>query len=840
MSRKDTIRFFTELGGKKLVDDIKAYEKVVGRYNRQFAVKKRASAQWLTLGAVQQVFAYERGVRLRCQNGWLELHWVAADCLRVRMRTQDDKFFAPFSYAVHKVDWPSVPFEVVDDGQDSAQLEIRSDLLICRIDKRSSRLRLETLDNVVICGDKQGVQWRADGALRLSMGMRPDEACYGMGERAFGLQLRGKKLALWNTDPPPTYARGTDPLYFSIPFYLGAHNQATYGVFWDNSSRGVADLGASKSDELVFESESGELCYYLFAGSDVKHVLGRYTELTGRISLPPLWSLGYHQSRFSYTNQEAVLNIAKDFRSHGIPCDAIYLDIHYMSGFRSFTWDTERFPNIKGMIDTLHKHGFKVIPIVNPGVKVDPASNVYKSGLEWNVFLKYPDNKPAVGAVWPGMCHFPDFTDPAARSWWVQQMAPLIKLGADGIWNDMGEPSIFSQDGAITLPDYVVHNGDGRGGNHLDNHNVYGMLMGRATLEALQKHRTNIRPFNIVRSGYAGAQRYASTWTGDNTSDWDHLRLSLSMILNMSLSGVSMVGSDVGGFNGSANGELFTRWMQAASLMPFFRTHTSINTPPQEPWSFGQPYEVINRVTIELRYKLLPYLYSVVAQSKEYGWPIVRPLFMAEPDNPSIRAIDDAFMLGDALLVAPVLEAGAVRRSVYLPAGDWYDFWTNELFEGGQVVNVPAPLERLPLFVRAGAVIPVLPEMQYVGEQEVETLVYRVYPGDFETTQYEDKGEGLEYQEGDYRWIYITCSWDESKLLINRRIAGRFDPPYKALKLEVVGFDEEPLNVRVDRQGAPLWFYDDGLLELNIDTFQRIEIMRKSLPTDKTLVRRPW
>jgi alpha-glucosidase len=840
MGRKENLRFFTEIGGKQLVDDIKAYEKSISRRDRQFNVKKRRSSQWLTPGAVQQVFAYERGVHLRCQNGWLELCWITADCLRVRLRTQDDKFFEPFSYAVNKVDWPSVQFEVIGSEPALPQLEIHTNVLVCRVDKRTSRLRLETLDQRGVCADKQGVQWRADGAVRLSMSMQPDETCYGLGERAQGLQLRGKKVRLWNTDPPEVYHRGSDPLYFSVPFYLGIHRNAAYGLFWDNSSRGNVDLGASKSDEIVFDAEGGELRYYLFVGSDVRQILGRYTELTGRITLPPLWSLGYHQSRFSYDSQETVLKLADDFRSRGVPCDVLYLDIHYMNGFRSFTLDQGRFPELKKMIDALHNRGFKVVPIVNPGIKVDTSYSPYKSGLEWKAFLTYPDEKPAVGVVWPGTCHFPDFTNPSARSWWVQQMAGLIKAGVDGIWNDMGEPTIFTQDGAVTLPDYVVHNNEGQGGNHLENHNVYGMLMGRATLESLQKHHPSLRPFNIIRAGFAGAQRYATSWTGDNASDWDHLRLSISMVLNMGLSGFPITGPDVGGFNGSANGELFTRWLQAACLMPFFRSHTTIDTHAQEPWSFGQPYEVINRLTIELRYKLLPYLYSVVAQSKEYGWPVVRPVFMAEPENPNIRSIDDCYMLGDVLLVAPVLEAGAVRRSVYLPEGQWYDYWTNELYEGGRVINAPAPLERLPLFVRAGAVLPLWQEMNYVDEKPLATLVYRAYPGDFETVQYEDKGEGLDYQKGDYRWIYITCAWDDNKLIINRRVAGRYEPLYKSLKLEVVGFDQEPTQIRVDRQGAPLWFFDDGLLELNIDTFQRIEIMGQPSPTDKTVARRPW
>jgi len=840
MSRKENIRFLTEVAGKRLVDDIKAYEKIISRYDRQFGIRKRGTSPWLSLGALQQAIPFERGIRLRCQNGWLELYWVTADCLRVRLRPQDDKFSEPFSYAVHKTDWTPVPFEVSGEESSAAHLEIRTNTVVCWIDKRSSRLRLETLDQRLVCADKQGIQWRADGTVRLSMTMQPDETSYGMGERALGLQLRGKRLTLWNAVPPSTCRRGIDPLSFSVPFYLGVHNQAAYGLFWDNSSRGSADLGAAKPDELVFEAEGGGLCYFLFAGNDVKQILSRYTELTGRIMLPPLWSLGYHQSRFSYYPQDAVLKLAENFRGRGMPCDVIYLDIHYMNGFRTFTWDQQRFPDFKQMIDTLHKQGFKIIPIVDPGIKIDPDYGAYKSGVEWKIFLTYPDEKPAVGVAWPGASHFPDFTNPAARSWWVQQIAALIKSGSDGIWNDFSEPAIFVQDGTVTLPDYVVHHQDGHGGNHVEGHNVYGMLMARATLEALQKYRPQMRPFNIMRAGFAGAQRYGTAQIGSNTADWDHLRLSISMVLNMGLSGIPLVGPDVSGFDGTSNGELFTRWLQVACLMPFFRTHTTVEMPSQEPWSFGQPYEVINRLTIQLRYRLLPYLYSLVAQAKEYGWPIIRPLFTAELDNPAIRSVDNCYLLGDAVLVAPVLEQGMVKRSVYLPAGEWYDYWTNELLEGGQVVNVPAPLERLPLFVRAGTVLPLWPEMHYIGEKEVETLVYRVFPGEFETVQYEDKGEGLDYQNGDYRWIYISCAWDESKLIINRRIAGRYTPSYKNIRLEVVGFDEEPLQVRVDRQGAPLWFYDDGLLELNVNSFQRIEIMRKSLPTDKTIMRRPW
>jgi alpha-glucosidase len=404
----------------------------------------------------------------------------------------------------------------------------------------------------------------------------------------------------------------------------------------------------------------------------------------------------------------------------------------------------------------------------------------------------------------------------------------------------MNEPALFTLDGAVTLPDYVQHDQDGLHRAHLESHNVYGLLMARASFEAQQRLRPEKRPYNITRAGFAGAQRYASTWTGDNSSTWDHLRLSISMVLNMGLSGAPMTGPDVGGFNETCTAELFTRWLQAASLMPYFRSHTTVGTPAQEPWAYGQPYEVINRLTIALRYRLMPYLYAAVAQCREYGWPVVRPLFWAEPDNPSLRTLDDCYLLGDALLVAPVLEAGALKREVYLPAGTWYDYWTNEVYEGQQQVEVPAPLERLPLFVRAGAALPLWPEMPFVNPQTIETLTYRIYPGTFETVLYEDDGISPAYETGDYRWVYITCGWDESHFVIKRRTAGRYTPPYTALRVEIVGFDEEPNQVRVDRQGAPLWFYDDGLIEVKIDDFQQIELMWKPLPTDRTIAHRPW
>ena len=834
MSESDNLALFRSLGGQSLVDDILAYEKIA---RDQVSAPVDSALPWQQVGSVEQTIEIERGLRVKCERGWVQLEWLAADCLHVRHASNPTDFDTYFSYAVDKTDWPSVNVAVTS-GEQAVALKVGA--LVYRVGKQPFRLGIETTDKRLICIDSHGIQFRSDGAVSLTMKLHPQETCYGLGERAESLNLRGKHIGLWNTDPPQ-YQRGSDPLYYSVPFYLGVHENVAWGIFWDNSNRGFVDLGKETPSDLVFQAETGPLSYYLFAGEDVNAILTRFTELTGRISLPPLWFLGYQQSRWSYYPQDRVLDIARQFRERNLPCDVIYLDIHYMDNFRVFTWNKQHFPELEETIDKLHRQGFKVVAIVDPCIKVDPDYAVYKSGIEEDVFLKYPNGEWVVAPVWPGNCHFPDFTHPKTRGWWQRQCSTLLDLGFDGLWNDMCEPTAFRVQPSGTLPDQVQHNIEGRGGDHRAYHNVYGMQMARATFDALQTYTPNKRPVNMIRAGYAGAQRYASSWTGDNSSTWDHLRLSISMALNMGLSGAPMTGPDIGGFYGDTDAELLARWLQATCLMPYFRNHSALGTVQQEPWAFGQPYQVVNRMTIQLRYRMLPYLYSIVAQSAEYGWPIIRPLFMAEPDNPHIRSIDDCYMLGDGLLVAPIVESGATGRSVYLPSsGDWYDFWTNERLEGGQEIEVSASLEQLPVFVRAGLVLPLWPDMQFVGEHVVEKLNLRFYPGNYETVLYEDRGEGLEYRQGGYRWVYMSTTQTDDYLQINRRIAGHYDPSYQSIGLEIVGLADEPTDVIVDRQGAPLWFYDDGILEITTDTFKYVEIGLKPSSSDRTLLSRPW
>jgi alpha-glucosidase len=546
------------------------------------------------------------------------------------------------------------------------------------------------------------------------------------------------------------------------------------------------------------------------------------------MNLPPLWTLGYHQCRWSYYPETRVRKLAADFRTvHHVPCDCIHLDIHYMDGYRCFTWDPERFPDPAGLIAGLHEQGFKVIVIVDPGIKADHDYWVCKSGLEQDVFCKLPDGKTCFkGPVWPGDCYFPDFTDPRVRAWWGNLYQALTGVGVDGVWNDMNEPLVFGPLGT-TFPDVVRHDMEGRGGDHIEAHNVYGMQMARATVEGLKRLRPDERPVCITRSGWAGVQRYAMSWTGDNESNWGSLWLTMPMLMNLGLCGLAHTGPDVGGFSGFATGELFTRWLQMGVFLPFLRAHTCTHSPDQEPWSWGEPYLTINRRFIELRYRLLPYLYTAFWQCVQTGIPIVRPLLLAFQDETATHTLDDQFLCGDAFLVAPVIEEGAARRFVYLPAGTWYDFWTDELLSGPARVEVEAPLERLPLFIRDGSVVPMAPPMQYVGERPVDLLTLHIYPGDGESQLYEDDGRTWAFQGTDYRLTRFTLSTEgdpPSRLDLRRQIEGCYESECRGFDVVIHGTDRLPHTVTADDQTIEQCELDSSghAVRLRVGLFERL------------------
>jgi alpha-glucosidase len=546
----------------------------------------------------------------------------------------------------------------------------------------------------------------------------PDDAFFGLGEKGGRLDRRGRDFTMWNTDVLNEHATAEfragleqtdprsdmssvefDPYYVNIPFLYHQTNPsaAVSGSFIDNGYRASYELSRERDFGIAFVG--GQWTEYVFAGPAMPSVLRAYTWLTGRASMPPLWALGYHQCRWYAYSQDELEALGDRLRAEGIPCDALWLDIDYMDGYRVFTWNEELFPDHAAMLDRLGDKGFKVVTIVDPGVKYDPGYAVYDDGLARDVFCRTEGGDTYIGQVWPGNTAFPDFATAEAREWWGALNAAHVESGLAGIWNDMNEPATGE------IPSAAMRFVNGRE-SHERYHNQYALLMAMGTHEGLTRARTGEPTFILSRAGFAGIQRYAANWMGDNQARWDHLWLSIPMACGFGLSGQPFVGADIGGFQGDSNPELFARWMQAGALTPFCRNHSETGTIDQYPWSFGDEVLDIAREAVRLRYRLMPYIHAAFEHAVVTGEPVQRPLVLDHQDDPAAVAADDEYFFGRDLLVAPVYEAGVTSRDVYLPRGHWYDWHTGELFEGGRTVTAAAPLDRIPIFARAGARIP--------------------------------------------------------------------------------------------------------------------------------------
>ena len=601
----------------------------------------------------------------------------------------------------------------------------------------------------------------AAAAPQVTLSLQDDESIFGLGESSGTFNKRGLIREFWNIDiggHSGIVHANLRNMYVSIPFALSLRHGRAAGLFWDNPGRQTWDIGQTEPDRWKLNAADGEVDLYFFLGPGCREILERYTEFTGRMPMPPRWGLGYHQCRYSYETRQVLEEIASNFRRRRIPCDAIYLDIHYMDGYRVFTFG-KSFPQPAEMAARAAKDGFKLVAIVDPGVKDDPKFPVLRRGLAHDAFVKSLGGKDDyLGEVWPGRVRFPDFLNPAAREWWGREQARLQRLGIAGFWNDMNEPADFSSP-TKDFPADCLHQTEFGPQRHAAVHNVYGSEMARASYEGALAAEPGKRPFIITRAGYAGLQRHALVWTGDNDSSWEHLADSVQMLLNLSMSGVAYCGADVGGFHHNATGELLARWTQLGALTPFFRNHSNLGSIPQEPWAFGPEFEAICRRYIELRYQLLPYLYSLFREAHRNGTPIIRPMFWHAQNDPAARAASDQFLLGENLLVAPILRQGATARSVYLPIGSWFDFWTGEAVRGGRHILAEAGLETLPIYVRAGSILPMDPVRQHVDELKVETPTLHIWPGTRgEFNWYEDDGTSLEYQGGGFCERRISLS----------------------------------------------------------------------------------
>jgi alpha-glucosidase len=757
----------------------------------------------------------------------VEVTVVTDEIIKVRMAPHG-VFLEEFSYAVPKLNTKVSVFHLHDNAE---EYRISTNTVNCHISKTNFFVSFSDSQNHVTSADAVQMHWEENvqfGGYYVfgTKVCHSKEAFYGLGDKPTDLNLRGKRFVNWNTDAY-SFAWNQDPIYRSIPFYISLNEGISHGIFFDNTFKAHFDFGAEDRSKTSFWADGGELQYYYIHGPNMMDVVKRYHLLTGTHPMPPLWALGYHQCRWSYYPESKVMKVAKGFRENKIPCDGIYLDIDYMDGYRCFTWNRKYFPDPKKMIKELAADGFKTVVIIDPGIRVDDNYSVFKEGKAKRYFCRRSDDYFMEGHVWPGRCQFPDFTNPEVREWWGTLFDELVQIGVAGVWNDMNEPAVF---GAGTFPDDVRHQYDGYRGSHRKAHNIYGMQMVRATYEGMRKLMKNKRPFTITRAGYSGVQRFTSVWTGDNVASWEHLRLGNVQCQRLSMSGIPFCGTDIGGFSGEPDGELFTRWIQMGTFSPFMRAHSAGDTKEREPWSFGEPFTAINRKFIELRYKLIPYLYSTFWEHHRYGFPILRPVVMQEQDEINNQARQDEFTYGDKILVCPVMEPGQKSRKVYLPKGNWYYYWDNEMVEGGREVEVATPLETIPLFVKAGSIIPEYPVMQYVGEKEIEEVQLNVYYSDVPANSFffEDYGETFAYEQDIYSEKKFVVSGKGTSMTILQSMEGLYTPRYDNYAFNVAGLPFKPVKIIADGKEVSEFTYsaDQNILQFKFTkTFKHIEVM---------------
>ncbi len=651
-------------------------------------------------------------------------------------------------------------------------------------DYRGKRKPLQTISDEMLktlADEGHDASRQEEMAFQVVKKLRQDQHFYGLGDKTGFLDKRHYEYEMWNTDDPSPQVDSFRALYKSIPFFLSLTQDDVYGIFLDNPCKSLFNMGKESEEYYYFGAAAGNLDYYYIAGASLAEVLAGYTYLTGTCPLPQKWTLGYQQSRWGYTTLEDVEKIASRMRALDIPCDSIHFDIDYMQDYKVFTWNERRYRfDAAGYLKSLADRGFKPVTINDPGVKQEAGYPVYEEGVEKGYFAKTPEGQVYINAVWPGDAAFPDFGNPDVRKWWGDLHGFLLEKGVRGIWNDMNEPASFHG----PLPEDVVFTDEDRPTDHRHMHNLYGHLMAKAAYEGL-KRLDGRRPFVITRACYAGTQKYATCWTGDNHSIWAHLQMAIPQLCNLGLSGMPFAGTDIGGFGSDTTEELLLRWVQVGCFSPLFRNHSALGSRQQEPWQFGERALAIYRKYVKLRYHLLPYLYDLFWEEERTGAPILRPLVFHYEKDPAARTCNDEFLFGERILVAPVVNQGVEKRMVYLPQGEWYDYWTGEKVQGESWIIRDAPLDTCPVYVKAGSVLPVAEDMSYVGEKEESTLTLEVFPGEGQYDHYLDNGEDFAYREGKYHQYRFCVNRDGT--VSGRILHAGYHRPYQRITACVGG-----------------------------------------------------
>ncbi len=756
--------------------------------NFGLAQSSRLSEQ---IGNVKKITPYNSNNRVcywyELTNGFAEISFINATIVRVRVTRE--KPTTDFSFAIESPEKFN-NFTVKEEEQLNKNIYLTGALKV-EVDSKPFRVNIYSTAGKLLCGDDEtlGVSWFGT-QVSCYKKLHSSEKFIGLGEKTGGINRRGIFFEHWNSDVPG-YASNADPLYSTIPFFIGIHDSLTYGIFFDNTHKSYFNFGGGADEEIFhFGANDGEMNYYFFGANTVEQIIKDYTDLTGRTTMPPLWSLGFQQSRWGYDNPEQLLTIAKTFREKKMPADVIVSDINYMDNYKIFTWNN-KFTNVKGMLSEMKQMGFDMVTIIDPGIKVEKGYKAYEEGLAAKHFATYPGGKNYIGHVWPGRCHFPDFTKDTTRKWWGNSFKDAyVSNGVRGFWNDMNEPAAWGRE----FPN-LIEFGEARNKQTLFTvKNVYGLLMSKATYEGTKKLMNGQRPFVLTRAAYAGIQKYSAQWTGDNVSTDEHMLLGFRLLNSMGVSGVPFVGMDIGGFMGNPTPELFVRWMSLAVYSPLFRNHTHYGYNYREPWLFGEYNTIKIRKILEQRYQLLPYLYSSFYEAHKTGLPINRmlPINYTYDDNVYNSKYENQFLFGNNVLVAPCTSTQQITE-VYLPGNEkWYKQSNDKLYNGGESCFVHSPLEDLPVFIKAGAIIPMQNTVQNTKEKGDGILLLHVYKANKANnfTYYEDDGETYNYEAGSYYKRNILYDGSSNKLMLERK-EGNYTSRFTKLKVVLHGFDKK-------------------------------------------------
>ena len=748
--------------------------------------KANNSARLLTMGSVIDWNQTTHGYSGKTENGIFQVTVFQSGIIRIQATRFDS--FDPNVYSVI-----SKPEETTFDlVQKDETLELSTSRIHVKLDLGKFQFSFfDKHGNLLNADDSFGVSWIGTETSCFKQ-IQKDEKFIGLGEKTGNLNRFGSAYVNWNTDYF-AYGVNDDPLYMSIPFYIGTHAKGSYGIYFDNTHKSVFNFGASTNRFTYFSAEDGDMDYYFIHEPTVAEIISSYTSLTGRMKMPPKWALGFQQCRYSYYPDKEVYTLANTFRDKDMPADVIYLDIHHMEAYKVFTFDGEKFPDPQSMIAKLKEKGFRVVVIMDPGIKTEKGYKPYDEGAANGLFVKYPDNQQYEAQVWPGWCAFPDFTKEETRQWWMEKMEFYTAAGVDGFWTDMNEPASWGQ----FTPNLLEFDMDGNPSSHRKARNVYGMQMARAAQEGSIFQKPDERPFVLTRSGFAGIQRFAAAWTGDNQSSDEHMLAGVRLVNSLGLSGVSFAGYDIGGFAGEASKSLFARWMSIGAFSPFFRAHTMINSKDAEPWTFGEEVEEISRNYMKLRYKLLPTIYSKFYESTQNGLPLASSLAIKFTQDNKIfdSAFQNQYLFCDSFLVAPVESTKEITK-VYLPETAWYYLFTDQLYQGNQTIYQDCPLSYLPIYVKSGSVYTSQSEVSFTNENHDGMLRVHVYSGQKGSifTHYEDDGKSWNFENGDFHKRLIEYNPSKESLTFANP-EGSFKSNFDTVRIYFHGFKNDKVEV---------------------------------------------